>query len=189
MDLAEGERPKLLSSSSTSARTKDQTVGKFLSVSIYPNAYLNSRFSKVYFVNASSVSTINADLSSIALVEGIGDTHQDTADWLCGLREEWLLIFDNADDIQLNIQDYFPPCSHGNVIITTRNVNLCIHAEDSSCDTTRLSPTDALDLFQRVARLSSQDEGTKKLAASFVKVHRLWHLHASRPISRNQHRT
>ena len=139
---------------------------------------MHSRFSKVFFVNASSYSTINADLANIAVVEDLGNTHQDTVDWLCGLSEEWLVVFDNADDINLDIQHYFPPCSHGNIIITTRNVNLRIYAEDSSCDTTRLSPNDALDLFLRVARLPSSDESTMKLAASFVKVHSPWYLYA-----------
>src|ERR1700761_2095355 len=131
------------------------------------------RFSKVFFVNASSYGTIHADLSSIAFAEGIGDTHQDALDWLCGREEAWLLVFDNADDINLDIQQYFPPCSHGNIIITTRNVNLRIYAEDSNSDTTRLSAPDALVLFLRVTKLSSSDEGTRKLAASFVKVPRL----------------
>src|ERR1700761_1647289 len=143
------------------------------------SVHMHSRFSKVFFVNASSYSTINADLANIAVVEDLGNTHQDTVDWLCGLSEEWLVIFDNADDINLDIQHYFPPCSHGNIIITTRNVNLRIYAEDSSCDTTRLSPNDALDLFLRVARLYSSDESTNKLAASFVKVRVIGYLYIS----------
>ena len=131
------------------------------------------RFSKVLFVDASSDTTINADLSDIAVVEHIGNAHQDTLDWLCGLREEWLLVFDNADDTTLDFHRYFPSCSHGNIIITTRNVNLRIHARDSNRDTSRLSPADALDLFQRVSGLPFSDDDTKQLAASFLKVCRL----------------
>ena len=151
----------------------DQTIGRFLLASIYFSAYVRSRFSKVFFVNASSGSTIDADLLNIAFFEGIGNTHQDTLDWLASLKEEWLLVFDNADDINLDIQDYFPPCSHGNIIITTRNVNLRIHARNSNCDTSRLSTADALDLFLSVSGLSSSDWDTKQLAESFVKVHGL----------------
>jgi len=132
------------------------------------------RFSKILFADASSKSTIEADLSNIAVVEDKGSTHQDTLDWLCDLKEEWLLVFDNADDINLDIQHYFPPCSHGNIIITTRNVNLRIYARNSNCDTSRLSPANALDLFLSVSGLSSSDSDTKRLAESFVKVHGLW---------------
>ena len=74
----------------------------------------------MFYVDASSESTINADLSNIALAKNIGSTHQDAIDWLSNLNEEWLLIFDNADDVKLPIQVYFPLCSYGNIIITTR---------------------------------------------------------------------
>src|ERR1700761_7271598 len=137
------------------------------------------RFSKILFADASSKSTIEADLSNIAVVEDKGNTHQDTLDWLCDLKEEWLVVFDNADDINLDIQHYFPRCSHGNIVITTRNANLCIYARNSNCDTSRLSPADSLDLFFSVSGLSSSDSDTVKLATSFVNVPSLWYFHVS----------
>ena len=173
MDLAGEERPKPLSSLSIDASTKDQTVGRFLSIRFISVLTCHYRFSKVFFVNASSSSTIEADLSNIAVVEDIGSTHAETVDWLSGLREEWLLVFDNADDTALDFHRYFPSCSHGNMIITTRNVNLRIHARDSDRDTSRLSPADALNLFLRVSGLSCSDDDTKQHATNFLKVFHL----------------
>lgn len=36
----------------------------------------------------------------------------------------WLLIFDNADDPDLDLVRYFPECFHGTILITTRNPEL-----------------------------------------------------------------
>ncbi|KAJ7203901.1 hypothetical protein GGX14DRAFT_461340, partial [Mycena pura] len=39
----------------------------------------------------------------------------------------WLLLFDNADDTNLGLNDFFPQCKHGNIIITTRNPELRVY--------------------------------------------------------------
>jgi len=54
---------------------------------------LYQRFSEVFFVDASTVETITADLRSIAVTKGIGDSENDTLNWLSGQRKEWLLLF------------------------------------------------------------------------------------------------
>ncbi|KAE9383203.1 hypothetical protein BT96DRAFT_844401, partial [Gymnopus androsaceus JB14] len=38
--------------------------------------------------------------------------------------EEWLVIYDNADNPELNLGKFLPSCRHGNVIITSRNAAL-----------------------------------------------------------------
>ncbi|KAF6836762.1 transcriptional xre family [Colletotrichum plurivorum] len=40
-------------------------------------------------------------------------------DWMAQ-NDQWLLIFDNADDADLDLSLYWPPCSHGCIIITTQ---------------------------------------------------------------------
>jgi len=59
---------------------------------------LLSRFSDVFYVDASTRQTIRADLSQIALAKGIGESETATLDWLSRQRKEWLLLLDNADD-------------------------------------------------------------------------------------------
>jgi hypothetical protein len=36
---------------------------------------------------------------------------------------DWLLIFDGVDDVEISIQSFIPSCSHGSIIITTRDRN------------------------------------------------------------------
>ncbi|KAJ7201837.1 hypothetical protein GGX14DRAFT_300787, partial [Mycena pura] len=47
---------------------------------------------------------------------------------LSAQKEEWLLLFDNADEPGIDLNKFFPQCNHGNIIITTRNPGLCVYA-------------------------------------------------------------
>ena len=50
----------------------------------------------------------------------LDSTLEDVMSWLVRQSKQWLLIIDNADDAKIDYSKYFPPCNHGNVIITTR---------------------------------------------------------------------
>ena len=130
---------------------------------------LFSRFSDVFYVDASTKETIIADLSQISLAKGLGESEKATLDWLSEQRKEWLLLFDNADDPTLNLLSYFPRCSHGNILITSRNRDTCIHASQF-CQVSDMKPEEARDLLLKHARLEHTNE-TEALATTIVKVH------------------
>ncbi|PVF91051.1 hypothetical protein CPB86DRAFT_720161, partial [Serendipita vermifera] len=73
----------------------------------------------VYFLNASSKVALEADLH--ALVQSQPDGHTDALVWLANTPRDWLIIMDNADDPSLELARFLPRCSHGHVIITSRN--------------------------------------------------------------------
>jgi len=54
---------------------------------------------------------------------------------------------DNADDPKFLIFPYIPKCTHGNIIITTRNSTLFTLAPNSSHHLEGLSTEDAIDLI------------------------------------------
>ena len=54
------------------------------------------RFSNVYFIDATTAETIQTDFRTIALAKEISE--EDTRDWFARQKEEWLLLFNNADD-------------------------------------------------------------------------------------------
>ncbi|KAJ7290549.1 hypothetical protein C8J57DRAFT_1445391 [Mycena rebaudengoi] len=89
------------------------------------------RFTDVFFLDASTIDTIKSGLKNIALTQSIGSEDDDTPRWLASRHDEWLLIFDNADDPHINLFNYFPPSSCGNILITSRNPHLHVHAPDS----------------------------------------------------------
>ncbi|KAJ7258260.1 hypothetical protein C8J57DRAFT_1472405 [Mycena rebaudengoi] len=88
----------------------------------------NNRFTDVFFLDASTADTLKAGLKNIALTQSIGSDHEDALRWLASCNKEWLLIFDNADDPKLNLFNFFPQSTHGNILITSRNPQLRVHA-------------------------------------------------------------
>jgi hypothetical protein len=108
------------------------------------------RFSDVFLVDASSANTIDMDLSCIARAKESGESAKDALTWLARQREEWLILFDNADDTTLNLREFFPRCSHGHILITTRNRDVCIHA-GVKCKVSNMKPDDARNLLFSMA--------------------------------------
>ena len=132
------------------------------------------RFSNIYFVDASTANTIDADLRNIALSKEIGESSRETLDWLASQREEWLLLLNNADDTAMNLYGYFPSCSHGNILITSRNREVIQHVSDtqSSCHVCRMHPDDAKNLLFKISGLrEGRTKETEALAEEIVKVH------------------
>lgn len=105
-------------------------IGKTQLALAYARQHQQSYMS-VLWLNATSESTLNVSLRSIAQrirpateLQGLDDdgTLQAVLHWLSDTRNtSWLLIFDNYDDPDLyGIDRYLPNTGHGSIIITTR---------------------------------------------------------------------
>jgi NB-ARC domain len=90
-----------------------------------------SSYSSVFWLNATSESTLNSSLRGVAnrilppeTVSKLDDDklRVQVSNWLSELdNTRWLLILDNYDDPdQYQIAEYYPSVAHGSVIITTR---------------------------------------------------------------------
>ncbi|KAF8179804.1 hypothetical protein K438DRAFT_1725767 [Mycena galopus ATCC 62051] len=84
----------------------------------------STQFTDRLLVDASSTERIETGLKNIAIAKGSGESWQDGLGWLLGKHEPWLLFFDNADDPQVDLNKFVPQCTHGNIIITSRNQGL-----------------------------------------------------------------
>ncbi|KAJ7101079.1 hypothetical protein C8R44DRAFT_946531, partial [Mycena epipterygia] len=93
---------------------------------------------------------------------------QDALQWLQSKQDEWLLFFDNADDPKLNLNNYFPQCGHGNILITSRNPGLCVYAGSHSA-VSDMEDMDAVDLLLRSAVQETTD-CNRTTASQIVKV-------------------
>ncbi|KAJ7215957.1 P-loop containing nucleoside triphosphate hydrolase protein [Mycena pura] len=91
-----------------------------------------SRFSSAFLIDTSSKETIDIGLKNIAFKKKIGETAEAAIQWLTSKHEEWLLLFDNADDPNIDMNKFLPRCNHGKIIITTRNPGLCVYAGENS---------------------------------------------------------
>ena len=74
----------------------------------------------------------------------------------------------------MNLYDYFPGCSHGNILITSRNREVIQHVLDaqSSCHVSRMPPDDAKNLLLKISGLrEGHTKETEALAAAIVEVY------------------
>ncbi|KAJ7347383.1 hypothetical protein DFH08DRAFT_936894 [Mycena albidolilacea] len=140
---------------------KTQIALKFIEESL-------SRFSDIFFIDTSSVETIEAGLKDIAATRGTGTGVDDALQWLASKTDEWLLLFDNADNPGLDLHKFLPRCSHGNILITSRNQGLVVHAGSHSV-VSDMEESEAVELLLKSA---CQDitTGNQEIAGKIVKV-------------------
>ncbi|PVF91038.1 TPR-like protein, partial [Serendipita vermifera] len=119
------------------------------------------KFKNIIFIDASSQKQIEADLETA--IRSVGpewseSTWQDAVSYLSH-EKGWLLFFDNADALELRLEDYLPNSTYGVVLITTRNRDCTSYAPDSHIRVGEMSQTEAVDLLHKVANVypSSHD--------------------------------
>ena len=87
---------------------------------------MSSRLSHVFWVDASSVESIVMSLrgtSSISASQApcLDDSIESILQWMSGIQEEWLIVFDNADEPPVHVVERFiPPENRGNILITSQ---------------------------------------------------------------------
>jgi hypothetical protein len=86
-----------------------------------------------------------------------------------------MLLFDNADDPSIDLFHFFPRCTHGNIIITSRNPQLAAHGPRSYSRVGDMDETDAIDLLL-LSAVKEKNIVTKERASEIVKV---YYLHGS----------
>ncbi|KAJ7795887.1 P-loop containing nucleoside triphosphate hydrolase protein [Mycena leptocephala] len=126
----------------------------------------SSHFTDRFFLDASTIETIDMGLKTIATTRKIGESSQDTLKWLAAKPEPWLLFFDNADDPKIDLNKFLPKCNHGNIVITSRNPGLRGYGQHSQVSD--MYEKEAVDLLLKCA---SQDTTStnEQIAAEIVK--------------------
>ncbi|KAJ7452545.1 hypothetical protein FB451DRAFT_1145201 [Mycena latifolia] len=127
----------------------------------------SSHFSEIFLIDTSTVETIETGLKNIATTKNVGNTAQDALQWLSCQPEEWLLLFDNADDPKINLHKFFPQCTHGNILITSRNPGLRVYA-GSDALVSDMEEADAIELLLKSAVMATTPTN-KEIAAEIVK--------------------
>ncbi|KAJ7866885.1 P-loop containing nucleoside triphosphate hydrolase protein [Mycena leptocephala] len=121
-------------------------------------------FSDNFFLDTSTTETIDASLKIIASLKNVGNTSQDALKWLANNQEDWLLFYDNADDPKIDLNRFIPQCTHGNIIITTRNPALRSYA-GAHFAVSDMEESDAVELLLKSASqeivLANQEIATK----------------------------
>lgn len=118
----------------------------------------------VFFLNANSEENLQADLETLIRSRGATYRSKSWTDALVYLAKEvknWLVILDNADNPAVRLFTYIPKCTHGNVIITTRNSNHSIIARQSSYHIEGLSVEEATCLILTISGFDDTGDNHK----------------------------
>ena len=134
-------------------------------------------FSSVFWIDASSVGTITQGLKGIcnlpaAQHSGLDGSPESALQWIGLLKENYVIIFDNADALSPDeLEAYFPPGWGGNILITSCNSAMkYLTLPENSLEVTEMEENDAIGLLLKASclDLSSMEVGAK--ASEIVKV-------------------
>jgi tetratricopeptide (TPR) repeat protein len=103
-------------------------------------------------------------------VGGVEKSADSILQWLSRKDDEWLLIFDNADDDPDIVAKNIPQGNRGNLLITSRNPNARrLVAPKSWKEVAEMEEDDAIDLFLRAAFLDESSTEFRIHAKNIVK--------------------
>jgi hypothetical protein len=107
-----------------------------------------NRFWGIFWVDVSTPSLAENDFLHIASQLGVSvQTWEEARQCLANLKESWLLVLDNADDVDIDYQQYFPAAPSGVVLLTTRNTECQHYATARWIDLKGLSDSEARELL------------------------------------------
>ena len=108
-------------------------------------------------MDASSSGTILQALKGIGHSCALDGSPESALRWIGSLKENYIMIFDNADILSpAALEGYFPPGRKGNILITSRNSNMkTLTLPDSSLEVTEMDEKDAIGLLLKSSCLES----------------------------------
>ncbi|KAF4633956.1 hypothetical protein G7Y89_g4154 [Cudoniella acicularis] len=134
-----------------------------------------SRFWGVFWVDATTEESMRRGIIGAAqrVSNASGMTFEDAKIELANFQHTWLLILDNADDPEINYEDYFPTGNTGNILTTTRNHD-CIKYGSAGHETfEKLDLEDAVTLLLKSSKIAEERWNANKADACTVGICKL----------------
>ena len=137
---------------------------------------LIASFSSVFWIDASSAGTITQGLKGIcnlpaAQSSGLDGSPESTLHWIGLLKENYVIVFDNADVLSpAELEAYLPPGRGGNVLITSRNSTMRnLTSPENSLELTEMEQNDAIELLLKASYLDPSSREFQAKASKIVK--------------------
>ncbi|KAJ8065271.1 hypothetical protein OCU04_005970 [Sclerotinia nivalis] len=92
-----------------------------------------------------------------------------TKRWLSDIRCSWLLIFDNADDIEV-LKNVWPGAASGSILITTRDPGAALHSASHGLRISSLDPEQSIVAFAKILGQKFRDEKDLAMASEITQV-------------------
>ena len=86
---------------------------------------MSGRLLYVFWIDASSVESITMSIRGISVISAaqsfcLDDSVETVLQWISGIQEEWLIVFDNADEPPVHVVErLIPPGNRGSILITS----------------------------------------------------------------------
>ncbi|KIK00347.1 hypothetical protein K443DRAFT_7761 [Laccaria amethystina LaAM-08-1] len=133
-------------------------------------------FSSVFWIDASSVSTITQGLKGIcnlpaAQSSGLDGSPESALHWIGLLKENYVMVFDNADVLSpAELEAYLPPGRGGNILITSRNSTMRnLTSPENSLEVNEMEENDAIELLLKASCLDLSSTEFQTEACKIVK--------------------
>ena len=135
-----------------------------------------SSFSSVFWIDASSVGTITQGLKGIcnlpaAQSSGLDGSPKSALHWIGLLKENYVMVFDNADVLSpAELEAYLPPGRGGNILITSRNSTMrSITSPENALEIAEMEEKDAIGLLLKASCLDPHSMEFQTEASKIVK--------------------
>ena len=128
---------------------------------------MSGSFLHVFWVDASSEENIIMSLRGISSIPAakacLDDSVESVLQWMSGIQEEWLIVFDNADNPPVYVVEKFiPPGNRGNILITSRNPSMGrIVSFENIIEIDEMEEADAITLLLKASHLDASAEHEK----------------------------
>ena len=133
-------------------------------------------FSHIFWIDASPAGTITQGLTGIcnlpaAQVHAMDGSPESALLWIGSLRDNFAIVFDNADALTPEeLEGYFPPGLGGNILITSRNSAMQrLTSPEDSLEVGEMERSDAMLLLLKAACLDTSRTDLKVEASEIVK--------------------
>ena len=117
-------------------------------------------FSPVFWIDSSSVGTITQGLKGIcnlpaAQYNGLDGSPVSALHWIGLLKENYVMVFDNADVLSpAELEAYLPPGRGGNILITSHNSTMRnLTSFENSLEVCEMEENDAIKLLPKASYL------------------------------------
>ena len=126
---------------------------------------MSGRLLYVFWIDASSVESITMSIRGISGISAaqsfcLDDSVETVLQWISGIQEEWLIVFDNADEPPVHVVERFiPPGNRGSILITSRNRSMgrAISFENI-IEINEMEEADAITLLLKASCLNASAE-------------------------------
>ncbi|KAF8629297.1 hypothetical protein AX15_003529, partial [Amanita polypyramis BW_CC] len=129
-------------------------------------------FSDIFWIDASSENLIDLRLRQIFGANNVSAAEStisaDSALKWIATRENWLVVYDNADGGYEVVEKFIPPGNGGNILVTSRNRALQRITLGNSIEVNRMDEEEAISLLLKSVMFDSPSDEIRALAKTIV---------------------